>query len=446
MGLIRAAAGSTKGAFADQWLEFFSYDAFSPDVLAVKGQKHSGRKSQNTKGNDNVISNGSRVAVASGQCALIIEQGQVLDVADQPGEYTFMLGGEASAFSDYSSKGLVKTSLANAMERFKFGGQPGKDTRVYYINTKEITGNKFGTANPVPFRVVDRNIGLDMDIAIRFFGQYSYHISNPILFFMNIAGNFPDVYGRSQLDSQLKSELLSALQGALAKLSAYGVRYTELPAHTEQLTAALNEVLAKTWRDKRGIELDSFSIASVTPRDEDEKLIRDLQRTAVMKDPTMSAALTQEANMRLAGQMAEAHAGALQAAAANHGGSIQGLMGLGLAQQMMGGIPMPHAYPAPAPVQPPTVQQPTSIPLAGTGEIPVTRRSVQDRSLPASGEWQCDCGHSSAGKFCAECGQPRPMMEKQYRCDKCGLVPADPANPSKFCPECGDPFNENDVV
>ena len=330
---MSAALSSAGGVVGDQWLEFFSYDAFPNDILAVKGRKRTSRRGQNLKTTDNTISNGSKIAVANGQCALIVEQGRILDLCDRAGEYVFTLGGESSVFSG----GTKNSALASAWERFKFGGQPGRDTRVYYINTKEITDNKFGTANPVPFRVVDRNIGLDVDIAIRFFGQYSYRISNPILFFMSIAGNFPDIYHRSELDSQLKAELMSAIQPALAKLSAWGIRYSELPGCTEQLTEALNELLAPKWQEKRGIALDSFAITSVTAAPEDEKLIKDLQRAAVLRDPAMAHAVTAE-------MMAKAQAGALQTAASNQSGSINGLVGLSLAQQVIGGMTLPLPY------------------------------------------------------------------------------------------------------
>ena len=218
MGLIRAAISAVGGTMADQWKEFFICESLDADVLAVKGQKRIGSRSANKKGSDNLITSGSGIAVADGQCALIVEQGKIVEVCAEPGEYTYDASTEPTIFS-----GNLGSSLDQVFDvigkRFTYGGDTGKDQRIYYINTKELIDNKFGTPNPVPFRVVDRNIGLDVDVSVRCSGVYSYRISNPLLFYANVCGNIEQEYRREELDHQLKTEFISALQPAFAKIS-----------------------------------------------------------------------------------------------------------------------------------------------------------------------------------------------------------------------------------
>ena len=244
MGLIKAAVGAVGGTLADQWKEFFYCESIPVDVLITKGKKRISGRSSNVRGEENIITNGSGIAVADGQAMIVVEQGKVLDFCADPVYYTFDLGGEPSLFAGGSFKENAAASLRSAWDRFKFGGSPGKDTLGYYFNLKELVGNKYGTPNPVPFRVVDRYIGLDIDITIRCFGEYSYQISNPILFYTNVSGNASGDYRREELDSQLKSVLMSALLPAVARISAMGIRYSALPGHTSELAEALNEVLS----------------------------------------------------------------------------------------------------------------------------------------------------------------------------------------------------------
>jgi membrane protease subunit (stomatin/prohibitin family) len=347
MGLIKAALGSVGGVLADQWLEFFYCDSLAEDVMVVKGQKRTSGRSSNTKGEDNIISNGSGIAVADGQCMIVVEQGKILDFCAEPGQYTFDIGGEPSLFAGGGLGQNALASLKSVFDRFKYGGQPGKDTRIYYFNTKELIGNKYGTPSPVPFRVVDQNIGLDIDISIRCFGEYSYRITNPMLFYTNVSGNVADAYKRETIDGQLKTELMTALQPAFAKISAMGIRYSMLPGHTMELADALNEVLSAKWRDLRGLEIVSFGVSSVKASEEDELMIKNLQKSAVMRDPTMAAAT-----------LVGAQADAMKAAADNKGGAMMGFMGMNMAQQA-GGMNAQNLYAMGQPPQPqPQRQQP----------------------------------------------------------------------------------------
>lgn len=403
MGLIKAAMGAAGGVLADQWKEFFYCDAIPENVLAVKGRKKTGKRSSNTKGDDNVISNGSVIAVADGQCMLIADQGKIVDMCAVAGEYTYDMSSEPSIFTGELGEG-IKNVFNNMANRFTFGGEAPKDQRIYYFNTKELIGNKYGTPSPVPFRVVDQRAGIDIDVGIRCFGEYSYHISNPMLFYTNVCGNVSEEYTRDRLDSQLKTELLTALQPAFAKIGENGIRYSQLPGHTLELADALNEVLSKKWRDLRGIEIVSFGVSSVTADEEDEKMLKELQRNAAFMDPTRAAA-------HLVGSQGDA----MKMAANNQGGAAMAFMGMNMAGQA-GGMNAGNLF---AMGQQQAAQQPAA-PAAPAG-------------------WTCACGHAgNTGKFCAECGQPKPAPAGEWKC-ACGAV-----NTGKFCAECGQPKPASD--
>lgn len=398
MGLIKAGLGAAGGVLADQWLDYFYCESMPPDVLVTKGQKRTSGRSANKKGSENIISQGSIIAVADGQCILIVEQGLVVDICAEPGEYKFDRSTQPSVFYGGLSD-TIPAVLQTMWQRFKFGGEAPTDQRVYFFNTKEIVGNKYGTPNAVPFRVVDKNVGLDVDIAIRCFGEYSYRLVNPPLFYVNVCGNVEADYRRNQLDDQLKTELLTALQPAFARISAMGVRYSELPGRTTELADALNAELSSKWSDLRGIQVVSFGVSSVNANEEDEKMIKELQRNAAFRDPTMAAA-------HLVGAQAEA----MQAAAANEGGAAMAFMGMNMAGNA-GGMNAQNLYAmgqqqqAPAPAPAPAQAAPT---------------------------WSCECGcATNTGKFCMQCGKPNPQAD--WTCN-CGTV-----NKGKFCSECAAP-------
>ena len=400
MGLIKAAMGAAGGVMADQWKEFFYCDAIPENVLAVKGQKKTSKRSSNTKGDDNVISNGSVIAVADGQCMLIVDQGKIVDMCAVAGEYTYDMSSEPSIFTGDLGDG-IKNVFNNMVNRFTFGGEAPKDQRIYYFNTKELIGNKYGTPSPVPFRVVDQRAGIDIDVGIRCFGEYSYHISNPMLFYTNVCGNVSEAYTRDRLDSQLKTELLTALQPAFARIGEDGIRYSQLPGHTLELADALNEVLSKKWRDLRGIEIVSFGVSSVTADEEDEKMLKELQRNAAFMDPTRAAA-------HLVGSQGDA----MKMAANNQGGAAMAFMGMNMAGQA-GGMNAGNLF--------------------AMGQQQAAQQAAAQPAPAAPAGWTCACGHAgNTGKFCAECGQPKPASD-EWTC-ACGTV-----NKGKFCANCGTP-------
>lgn len=449
MGLIKAALGAAGGVLADQWKEYFYCDAIDDSVLAVKGQKRVSGRSSNTKGSDNIISNGSLIAVADGQCMIIVDQGKVVELCAEPGEFTYDASTEPTIFSGNLGTSIIETFKVVG-KRFTFGGEPPKDQRVYYFNTKELIGNKYGTPSPVPFRVVDQKIGLDIDISIRCFGEYSYHIIDPLLFYKNVCGNVTEAYTRDRIDSQLKTELMTALQPAFAKISDMGIRYSALPGHTMELAEALNEVLSEKWRNLRGLEIVSLGVSSVKASEEDEAMIKELQRNATFRDPTMAAA-----------HMVGAQAAAMQAAASNQGaGPAMAFMGMNMAQGM-GGMNANQLFQMGQQQQMQQQQMQQQMQQAPAQQAPAGSwkcacgATVTGKFCPECGAkkpeaaadgWTCACGAVNKGKFCAECGAKKPAGIPQYKCDKCGWEPADPTKAPKFCPECGDPFDAGDII
>ena len=438
MGLIKALVGSAGGVLADQWKEYFYCDAMGENVLGVQGQKRVSGRSSNRRGSDNLITNGSVIAVADGQCMMIVDQGRVVEFSAEPGEFTYDASTEPTIFSGDLGQSIMET-FRSVGKRLTFGGETPKDQRVYYFNLKELVGNKYGTPSPVPFRVVDRNINLDWEISIRCFGEYSFHICDPLLFYTNVCGNFTGTYTRDRLEGQMKTELLTALQPAFAKISDMGIRYSSLPGHTMELADALNEVLSNKWRNLRGIEIVSFGVSSVKASEEDEKMLKDMQRTAVYSNPNMAAAYD-----------VMARGDAMKTAAGNSAGAMTGFMGMGMAQGMGGGTNAAQLFQM---GQQQAQQQAAPAPAANgwkcsCGAMATGKFCTEcgaKKPEPAAG-WKCACGAVNQGKFCPECGARKPAGVPQYRCDKCGWVPEDPKNPPRFCPECGDKFGDEDIV
>ncbi len=460
MGLIKAIAGAAGGVMADQWREFFYCESMSSDVLMTKGVKRETRRGSNNKGDSNIISNGSIIAINEGQCMIILEQGKIVDFCAEPGEYVYDMSSEPSLFYGDLMTG-IRDTFKQIGKRFTFGGEAGKDQRVYYFNKKEIMGNKYGTPTPVPFRVIDANIGLDIDISIRCHGEYSYMIADPLKFYANVTGNAEEEFRREQIDSQLKSELMTALQPALAKISTMGIRYSALPGHTMELADALNQVLGGKWMEIRGIKIVSFGVSSVKANEEDEAMIKQLQRTAVMRNPGMAAAhLASSQGDAMVGAANNENAGSFAAFAglnmAQQAGGMQAsqLFNMAAAQQQQQTQPFGQQQPQAAGQPPQVTQQQQTAPAVNQAARPSWSCSCGTSNKgafcsdcgtakPADG-WVCGCGSVNKGRFCQECGKPKPAEAAVYACDKCGWEPEDRHNPPKFCPECGDIFDEQD--
>ena len=411
MGLISAVLGAATGVLADQWKEYFYCEALPENVLVTKGRKRVSGRSSNTKGSDNIISNGSVIAVADGQCMIIVDQGKVVELCAEPGEFVYDTSTEPSIFTGSLGAGLLETFKLIG-KRFTFGGEPPKDQRIYYFNTKEIMNNKYGTPSPVPFRVVDQRANLDVDIGLRCFGEYSYHICNPMLFYTNVCGNVTTDYTRDKLDPQLKSELLTALQPAFAKISDMGIRYSAIPAHTQELADALNDVLSAKWRDRIGIEIVAFGVSSVKASEEDEAMIKQMQ--------------TMQTSTGMAAQLAGAQAQAMKDAANNPNGAAMAFMGMNAAAST-GGFNANALMQNAAAVAPASVAAPAGW-TCSCGKAGIIGNFCPECGKKKPEAWKCACGKENTGNFCTECGAKKP---ENWTC-ACGTV-----NSGKFCTECG---------
>ena len=473
MGLIKAGMGALGGVLADQWKEYFYCDALPVDVLMRKGQKRVSGRSSNTKGSDNVISNGSVIAVADGQCMMIVEQGKVVEVCAEPGEFVYDTSTEPSIFAGNLGQSIKDTFMAIG-KRFTFGGETPKDQRVYYFNTKEILGNKFGTPSPILFEVVNKRIGISRTVQVRCNGTYTYMITNPLLFYTRLAGNVSGDYTRDQIDGQLKAEFIDALQPAFGALSEQELRPAQLPAKARELRDAMNEALRTEWAENRGLSVGKITLNPITLTPEDMKKINEMEDSASYgSNPFMTG-----------GRMTTATANAMETAAGNTAGAMTGFMGMGMAGGAMGGgfNQAQSFYQMGVQQQQQMAQQQAAAPAAdgwkcscgatATGKFCPECGSKKPEPKPANGwkckcgatatgkfcpecgspkpaddgSWICSCGAKNTGKFCAECGSKKPAGIPQYKCDKCGWQPADPTKAPRFCPECGDPFDNGDIV
>ncbi len=461
MGLIKAIAGAAGGVLADQWKEFFYCDSIANDTLVVKGQKRVSGRSSNTKGEDNIISNGSGIAVADGQCMIIVEQGKVVELCAESGEYTYNSSSEPSIFAGSLGKSILESFKAIG-KRFTYGGDTGKDQRVYYFNTKEILDNKFGTATPISFRVVDSRINFDVDVSLRCNGTYTFRVTDPIKLYTNVTGNVAHSYSKDELRDTMKTEFVSALGPALARLSELELRPNQIPAHTNELEKYLNDELGSEWGE-RGIGDVKVAINPPTLTEEDQEMLKTAQKTAMYRDPTMAGAT-----------LVGAQADAMRAAASNEAGAMTGFMGMGMAMNA-GGTNAQNFF---AMGQQQQSQQNSAVQSNGwkcscgalaTGkfcpECGAKKPEAKDSNAwtcacgtKATGKfcpecgakrpedgWTCACGNVNKGKFCAECGARKPAGVPQYKCDKCGWEVESGSMPPKFCPECGDIFDNDDI-
>ena len=419
MGLVRAAGAALSTMMGDQWREYFYCNSLDNDTLMLKGEKRIGPKSSNTKGADNIISNGALIAVNDGQCMIIVEQGAIVEVCAEPGEFVFDSSTEPSIFYGDLGENLVN-SFKTFVKRFAFGGDTAKDQRIYYFNTKEIIGNKYGTANPVPFRVLDKNIDLDIEIALRAHGEFTFRLMDPILFYKNLAGNVEKDYKKQEIESQLRSELLTKLQPAFARIAETGVRYYQITAHTDELGQILNELLSKSWGEHYGIEMTAFGISSVTAPEEDIEMIKQLQKNAVYRNATMAAA-----------NLTAAQADAMRAAASNEStGPMMAFAGMNMANQV-GGFNAGNLYAMGAEQQNAAAAANANTP-AGNAESSAPAAAASVAGVATASDWTCPkCGHEhNNGKFCSECGTAKT---EDWTCPECGHT----GNKGKFCSECG---------
>lgn len=422
MGLIKAAIRAAQGTLADQYKEFISCDSMPMNVLITKGHVKYFEGSTN-KGRDNIITDGTRVAVADGQCLLIVEDGKIVDFCAESGEYIYNTGTTPSLLTG-GMEGLKK-SFTTLWNRIQAGGQQDHEQRVYYVNIKEIMGNKIG-AGEIPFRDSEFNFTMK----IRCYGEYSYKITDPLMFYTNVSGNVSGDFSRDNIDSQFKAEIQQSLQPALGRVALKKIPYDQLPLFTKEIAAELNQELTSDWVEKRGISIVSFALASVTPDAESAKRIEEFQSSRVYTDTNM-----------LGARLGSAQANAMESAAKNEAGAMTGFMGFGFAQNA-GGMNANELFKMNQQGQ--NAQQGQQA-QGGKTQWHCECGAANNMGkfcgscgkpapVPVESEntgWKCECGKVNTGKFCSECGLKKPL---DSICESCGFVGE---NPFKFCPECG---------
>lgn len=411
MGLIKAAVGAVGSTLHDQWKEAIRCEDMTNDILMVKKTTPNG-----------VISNGSTVIVAPGQCAIIYDNGRIVDASAEEGIYTFNDSSTPSLFA-----GQFGGMFKEMWQRFTYDGATAKQQAVYFFNIKEILDNKFGTPAPVPYKDwghpimnARTNSYLAMSVEVKCFGKYTFRITDPFLFMSQIAGT-ADVYRKADLVEQMRSEVIGAFSNVMNSLGSdkYKIEVLELPNKTDEIKQIMDENVFDEPIRKRGISLVSFIVESLTLDDKSKEKIDNYE--------IGGDAYQQQ------GVMTGAYANAVQNAANNANGAANGFMGIGMMNMASGGAfggvaqgngakPMqPQADVAASAQQPVKPQTPTD------QQPPVEAPATQSNST-----WKCSkCGNENTGKFCTECGTKK--SEEKF-CSKCGNKLAADA---KFCPECG---------
>ncbi|MCL2772775.1 MAG: SPFH domain-containing protein [Oscillospiraceae bacterium] len=435
-GVVGAGVNSVGGVLADQWVDFITCDSLSDSNLMAVGKKPQQSRSVNNKGSENIISNGSKINVADGQCMLIIENGKVVDYCAEPGQYVYNTQLQPSLLGG----GLkdLKSSFMQIGKRFAAGGAPTDQQKVYYVNTKEIINNKIGWGK-IPFRHYDPDFDKSIVVQVQGFGMYTFHVSDPLLFYKNLAGNITDVYTKDTLMMTMKAEIMSALNPALGKIAMTKIPYDQLTMYPEELGKYVNEAVGPKWGTDRGIEIKSFAVESITVDDESAKKIAQLQETAIHTDPGMAGA-----------RLVTAQANAMEDAAKNQAGAMTGFMGLGMAQGTGGSNAAASLFNmAKEQKDEKQAQQAQQMQsnnaaadawtCAACGHVSTGKfcEECGAKKPENTGTWTCGCGAVNTGKFCSECGKARP---EKIVCPKCGWTPEDQSKPPKFCPECGTKF------
>ena len=412
MGLIKAALDAARGGLGDQWLEVIEPAQMGGATVMTRGVRKSGKK-----GSENVVSNGSVIHVYDNQF-MLVDGGRIVDYTAQPGYYNVQDSASPSMFS-----GSFGDALKETFERFEFGGDTPLSQRVYYINTQEIKGIKFGTRNPINYFDNFYNA----ELFLRAHGTYSIRITDPIRFYVEAVPRDRDQVEIQDINEQYLSEFLEALQASINQMSADGQRISYVPSKGRELSRYMADALDEEWKRNRGMEIQAVGIASISYDEESKRLIEMRNRGAMMGDP-----LVRE------GYVQSTIADSMSKAAGNSGGAVAGFMGMGMGMQAAGGF-MNSA--SAANMQQMAQMQQTQQPFGGApqgavqgqpGGAPQGAAQGQPGGAPQGQSWVCSCGAANTGKFCGNCGKPRPQAGS-WTCS-CGTV-----NSGKFCQECGKP-------
>lgn len=410
MGIIKAAATAVSGALADQWLEVMEPGNMGDQTVFASGVKI--RKGSNTKGTDNTVSDGSVIHVYPNQFMMIVDGGKVADYTAEEGYYTVKNSSLPSLFN-----GQFKDSLRESFNRIRFGGETPTAQKVFYVNLQEIKGIKFGTRNPVNYFDNFYNA----ELFLRAHGTYSIRITDPLLFYAQVIPKNVSHVEISSINEQYMNEFLEALQASINRMSAEGERISFVVSKGTVLSRHMSEVLDEDWKRERGFEVMSVGLASISYDAESQKLINMRNQGAMLGDPNVREGYVQGAIAR-----------GLEAAGSNQNGAMAGFMGMGAGMNAGGGF-MGVASAANMQQMNAQAQRTGMGGNAGSGMAGGNAPGgVKAGLASAGGTWVCRCGASNTGKFCSECGNPRPEAET-WIC-KCGA-----RNTGKFCSECGSP-------
>lgn len=391
MGLIKAVKETIGGSLADQWLEVIEPESMGDQTVMTPGIRTG--KGANRKGGEHVISNGSVIHVYEGQFMMLLDGGKIVDYSAQPGYFTVDNSSMPSMFS-----GSMEDVLASSFDRFRYGGATPTTQKVLYINLQEIKGIRFGTRNPISY--FDRFY--NAELFLRAHGTYSIRIVDPIRFYAEALPKNQDQVEITEINEQYLFEFMEALQACINQLSADGVSISYVPSKSRELSRYMADTLDGEWKKTRGMEIQSVAIASVSYDDQSRKLIQMRNQGAMLQDPSIRE-----------GYMQGAVARGMESAGKNPAGSAMGFMGMGMGMQAGGDALSAASHTNRSQMQGQAFRK---APDAGS----------------AADSWICSCGHANTGKFCSECGKPRPATDS-WTCS-CGQV-----NTGKFCSECGKP-------
>ena len=392
MGLISAAVSSVSGVLSDSWKEVIEPDDMSDSTLLVKGVAV--KKGSNKKGTDNYVSNGSVIHVYPNTLMLLMDGGKIVDYSAQEGYYEVNNSSAPSIFN-----GELKDSVKETWKRFQFGGVPSQKQYVYYINTAEIKGIKFGTRNPVNYYDNFYNA----ELFLRAHGSYSIKITDPIKFFTEFAPKGTDRIEIKDLSEQLFNEFMDALQSAINQMSVDGVRISAITSKSRELSKYMADVLDADWNDLRGIEVCSVGLASISYDDESKALINMRNKGAMMSDPTIREGVVQSSVAQ-----------GMQAAGSNTSGAANAFMGMGMGMNAAGGF----------------MSAASQTNAAQMAQQQAAQQAAQQNQ--AANGWKCSCGTVNTGNFCSGCGSKKPE-NTSWTCS-CGTT-----NTGRFCSNCGSP-------
>ena len=394
MGIIKAALSALGGGLADQWLEVIEADDMSDKTVFTSGVavRSGDSRNSNRKGTTDTVSDGSVIHVYPNQFMMLVDGGKVVDYTAEEGYYKVDHSSMPSLFN-----GQFGDALRETFSRVKYGGVPSSKQKVYFINLQEIKGIKFGTRTPVNYFDSFYNAELNL----RAHGTYSIKVTDPLKFYAEVIPKNQDRVEIDEINEQYLSEFLEGLQAAINQMSADGVRISYVASKGRELSRYMNDVLDEDWRGTRGMEIAAVGLASISYDEESQKLIHMRNQGAMLGDPTVREGYVQGSIAR-----------GLEAAGSNAAGSMQGFMGMGLGMNQTGGFMA-------------AATQTNAQQMAAQQAKPAAPTAQADA-------WKCEkCGASSTGKFCPECGAPRPAPET-WTCPQCGAVCK-----GKFCSECG---------